>query len=155
MSKRYAVTLAIGDTRAVFTVPTVNDGKAREIALALVHGGATVESVSELPKEKKVKVPTSRPERWNAAASDARAAYEAMTAARGSWEDAMGELSSLKEEYEEWHGNLPENLQGSALSDKLETITGMDFDVLPDLDECESLLDEIEGVELPLGFGRD
>jgi ParB/RepB/Spo0J family partition protein len=70
----------------------------------------------------------SRPQRWSAAIDRARAAFE--------------DLEGLREEYEEWRGNLPENLQDSALAQKLDDVIGLDFSA-PDI------LDEAEGVDLP------
>ena len=57
------------------------------------------------------------------------------------WREAIDTLRALQEEYQEWLDNLPENLQGSPLAEKLEAVCALD-------------LDELE-VELPLGFGRD
>lgn len=87
----------------------------------------------------------SRPARW------ARA-IEKATAARDELTEALDELEELRGEYEEWRDNLPENLQSSALYEKLDTIAGMDFESAKDgLD----VIDEAEGADLPLGFGRD
>lgn len=108
---------------------------------------------------------------------------EAVAAECGpSWSDAaanleaaLSDLNDLKSEYEEWQGNLPENLQSSALGDKLQTICDMNFEhevptdlELADLDEptwesiiefdlseVESAIDDAEGADLPLGFGKD
>lgn len=57
------------------------------------------------------------------------------------WSDALNELRQLQEEYRECLENLPENLEGSVLHEKLEAI-------------CELDIDELD-IELPLGFGRD
>lgn len=53
----------------------------------------------------------------------------------------LEELRQLQDEYQDWLDNLPQNLEGSALHEKLEAI-------------CELYIDELD-VELPLGFGRD
>jgi hypothetical protein len=58
------------------------------------------------------------------------------------WQNAVAELRELQEEYQSWLDNLPENLQASALAEKLEAITGID-------------LSELENADFPLGFGRD
>ena len=58
------------------------------------------------------------------------------------WQGAAEELLALQEEYQEWHDNLPENLQDTALAQKLEAV-------------CELDIEEIAHIELPLGFGRD
>ncbi|MFA6118238.1 MAG: hypothetical protein WC729_29905 [Sphingomonas sp.] len=155
MSKCFAVILRVGNIELHADVDALSAEKARAAAVLATNGTCEVVSVTERPKAKKMKTPMSRPERWAAAAQNARDAYDAMSAGRSGWEDAMGELSSLKDEYEEWQGSLPENLQDSALGEKLEAITGMDFETLPDLDDCESLLEEIKDIELPRGYGRD
>jgi hypothetical protein len=64
-------------------------------------------------------------------------------------------LNEVREEYAEWLGNLPENLQGSALGEKLETVSNIDTDAYSLLSDADSAISEAEGAELPLGFGRD
>jgi len=51
-------------------------------------------------------------------------------------------LITLQNEYCAWFDNLPENLEGSRLADKLQAITELD-------------LEELQAVDLPLGYGRD
>lgn len=58
------------------------------------------------------------------------------------WQRAVHELLALQEEYQEWLENLPENLEGTALAEKLAAV-------------CELDLEEIAEIDLPLGFGRD
>jgi len=63
-------------------------------------------------------------------------------------------------EYQDWLDNLPENLQSSALGEKLQAVTEIDIesmaeDPMSNWEEVVSTLDEAEGVELPQGFGRD
>ena len=62
------------------------------------------------------------------------------------------ELDCLLEEYESWLEVLPENLQESALADKLQT-------TIDELEEVRSSLedarDSLESIDLPRGFGRD
>jgi hypothetical protein len=58
------------------------------------------------------------------------------------WQDAAEELLALQQEYQEWYDNLPENLQSTALAEKLEAVCNLD-------------IEEIVHIELPLGFGRD
>jgi uncharacterized protein YukE len=89
-------------------------------------------------------------------------------------QDAFGDLHALREEYEEWYDNMPQQLQDGPTGEKLsEIVNQFDFDVVNDvdpelevpqiemptveldLDEYESLLDEAEAADLPLGFGRD
>lgn len=77
----------------------------------------------------------SRAARWADAASRALAALE--------------DLKGLQEEYEEWKDNLPENLAGSALGEKLEAVCDLDIEGAIDT------INEADGIDLPLGFGRD
>lgn len=58
------------------------------------------------------------------------------------WQEAVDTLRTLKDEYEQWLENMPENLQDSTTADMLREI-------------CELPLDELEAVEHPQGFGRD
>jgi hypothetical protein len=51
-------------------------------------------------------------------------------------------LIALQHEYCAWLDNLPENLEGSRLADKLQAITELD-------------LEELQAVDLPRGYGRD
>lgn len=101
----------------------------------------------------------SRPARWSAAVTEAKAALAKMQEAYSDLDNAVSELRSLSEEYQEWQGNLPENLQGSALNDKLEeatTFTDLDTQSIEDaMSELEGELDNAEGIELPRGFGKD
>lgn len=64
--------------------------------------------------------------------------------------NGLSEIQSLKDEYSDWLDNLPENLQNSALYEKLEAIVNGQ-----EIDDLESNISELEGLELPRGFGRD
>lgn len=77
----------------------------------------------------------SRPQQW----------AEACTAAV----NAIETLIDLRSEYEAWRDNLPENLQQSALGEKLEAVCDLD------LDDALSTIQEAEGLDLPRGFGKD
>lgn len=88
----------------------------------------------------------SRSTRWMEAVSKAQTALEPLT-------EALSELEDLRTEYEEWRDNLPENLQSSALGDKLNTVA--ELDIGGRTDDIAELLSECEGIDLPQGFGRD
>ena len=77
----------------------------------------------------------SRVERWTNAASRAV--------------EALEELCDLQTEYTDWKESLPENLESSAIAEKLETVCDLD------LDDALSTAQEAKGIDLPLGFGRD
>lgn len=107
-------------------------------------------AISEVPAtlEKKTKKPKrqSRGARWSEAAAKARSAFDGL-------KEAVEALDEIRQEYEEWRDNLPENLANSALGEKLNTIADMDLSSATD--DLEGLLDDVEGAEMPLGFGRD
>lgn len=86
----------------------------------------------------------SRTARWQNACDRARVAAEDL-------ESAFGDLKDIQSEYEEWRDNLPENLQSSALAEKLNEVCDLDLD----LDDVGGKVDEAENVDLPRGFGRD
>ena len=80
-------------------------------------------------------------------------------------EGALEELKDIRSEYEDWQSNLPDNLQQSAVAEKLQTLIDIDLDhSVPSTPEPDSELDldniseaaqEILDADLPLGFGRD
>ena len=63
--------------------------------------------------------------------------------------DAIAELQEIQQEYLDWQENLPENLESSPVSDKLTRIVDID------LDGALDTINEADGADLPLGFGRD
>lgn len=79
--------------------------------------------------------PPSRTQRW------ANAAGDAVT--------ALTELQEIQQEFSDWKDNLPENLEYSALGKKLSAICDLDLDTALDA------VNEAEGADLPLDFGRD
>jgi hypothetical protein len=102
--------------------------------------------------------PKSRQDRWNDAAAAARAALDGMREGADAVNAAFEELRDVAGEFEEWKGNLPESFQSSPLGEKLEAVTSLDLDCDAEsetLADLEAKLDEAEGADLPLGFGRD
>lgn len=93
------------------------------------------EAAASLPKKVAKPKKESRSAKWVRLASEAASALE--------------ELQSLQEEFAEWRDNLPENLQQSALGEKLETVCDLDLQSAIDLAE------EARDIDLPRGFGRD
>jgi hypothetical protein len=77
----------------------------------------------------------SRIQRWQEAASEAS--------------NQINILLEIQGEYEDWKDSLPENLQSSALGEKLEEVCCIDLQWALDA------IDEAGSVDLPLGFGRD
>lgn len=84
----------------------------------------------------------SRTARWGDAADRVEKAAAELT-------EACEALKEVQQEYEEWKDNTSENLQSGAMYEKLEAIC--DLDLEPDL----SSLEDVTGMDLPLGFGRD
>lgn len=96
-----------------------------------------------VPTKKELKKASSRPARW----ADAVARGQA---ARDELNEAIEELRDLQGEYQDWLDNLPENLQQSALGEKLETVANIDLEAV----ECDGL-EEAQDADLPRGFGND
>jgi hypothetical protein len=101
----------------------------REAGWAAPDGVVVPEKAKPKPKQQ------SRADRWAEAAADALRGLE--------------ELKSLQEEYEEWKESLPENLANSPVGEKLEEVCGID------LASAVDVVSECDGIDLPLGFGRD
>jgi transposase len=60
----------------------------------------------------------------------------------GRWAAAVATIVALQQEYRAWFENLPANLEGSRLADKLEAIAELD-------------LEELQAIDPPRGYGRD
>ena len=72
--------------------------------------------------------------RRNTARPSDRARRRARNPSRAAqWEDAVETLIELQQEFQEWLDNLPENLAGSTLAQKLDTICGLDLEQLRDV----------------------
>ena len=97
----------------------------------------------------------SRPARWAAACAAMRTSLSAAEAAAESFNSARADLEELKSEYEEWLENTPENLQASALGEKLQAVADLDLGEEMDVGDFSSVADEAEGLDLPRGFGQD
>ena len=98
---------------------------------------------ADKPKRERKPKPLSRSARWSAAVSKALAAKDQLL-------EAFDELRDIQSEYQDWLDNLPENLQSSAIGEKLQTVCDLDFDD-PDID----VIDEADSADLPQGYGRD
>lgn len=102
----------------------------------------------------------SRPKRWAEACSKALAAFEDLERAADALEEVMSDLTDLQQEYSEWKDNLPDNLQQGILADKLDTVCDLSLEdiaqnVRDAIEEQRSVVEEAEGTDLPVGFGRD
>lgn len=112
------------------------------------------------PKKPKKQRAPSRSQRWSVAVEEAKAALSEITAKLDDLESALAALTEVQQEYSDWKDNLPENLQSSALGEKLEEVCGLQLEDAADglrsaADEIESTLGDAEGMDLPQGFGRD
>jgi cyclopropane fatty-acyl-phospholipid synthase-like methyltransferase len=99
-------------------------------------------------KPKKVRRESS-PDRWQRLVQEAKAAVEEA-------KTAVEDLNSMREEYGEKYDNMNEGLQASAYGQKCEAMQNLDLEsAVSNLDDVISALEEAEGTEVPLGFGRD
>lgn len=102
----------------------------------------------------------SRSLRWAEAAGECRQAYEQVQEKADLLAEALMDLKVVQDEYEDWQNNLPENLQGSALGEKLSAVVDLEIeslanDPLENMGEADNLISEAEAMDLPQGFGRD
>ena len=117
------------------------DSDQRSLALAdLRNAGKRIqESIETIEHSDEENEPArrmkSRPARWADAASSAVTALE--------------ELQEMQSEFEDWKEGLPDNLRESAVAEKLDSITEIDFD------SAIETVHEAEDADLPLGFRRD
>lgn len=96
----------------------------------------------------------SRPKRWVKAVAEVQTYLGEIEASKAQAVEAMQELESLRLEYEEMRDNVPENLQSSAYYERLDAVASLDFST-EEVEEMASVIEEADGIELPLGFGRD
>jgi hypothetical protein len=93
-----------------------------------------------------------RNERERTMAKKSRA--QRLTEAVQTIQQNLEKIGDIKLELEEWRDGMPENIQDAngATMEKLETaIDLMDGG----MDSVHAELEEIENIEMPLGFGRD
>lgn len=70
--------------------------------------------------------------------------------------EALEELQEVHQEYVDWKDNMSENLQSTPVYEKLEAVTEIDVEgAVSYCDDIEGVLNEADGADLPLGFGRD
>jgi hypothetical protein len=60
------------------------------------------------------------------------------------WADAVATLLELLEGYQEWRDNLPQGLEDTLMAQRLDDVLAL-----------RDLVEQLEGVDLPKGFGRD
>jgi hypothetical protein len=60
------------------------------------------------------------------------------------WQEAVGTLLDCLDAYQAWRDNLPAGVADNAIAERLDTVL-----------ELRDLVDQLEAVELPRGFGRD
>lgn len=87
-------------------------------------------------------------------------AFAALEVAADALETACSDLREVQSEYEEWKDNLSENLQSSPVAEKLDAVCDLAIedlanDVRTAIEEAKGVIEEAEGIDLPLGFGRD
>jgi hypothetical protein len=107
-----------------------------------------------MPKEK------PRYVRWEEAAARCRSEFDKIMAAADELVGALSDLEDIRGEYEDWFTNLPDNLQDSPTGAKLAEVSQIDIesvrdDPLGNWNDVELVVEQAEGVDLPLGPGRD
>jgi hypothetical protein len=60
------------------------------------------------------------------------------------WDDAVSTLLDILDDYQDWRDRLPPGLADSATADRLDEVLAL-----------RDLVEQLQGVELPKGFGRD
>ena len=60
------------------------------------------------------------------------------------WREPVGTLLDCLDAYQDWRDNLPAGVADSAIAERLDNIL-----------EPRDLVEQLEAVELPRGFGRD
>ncbi len=102
--------------------------------------------------------------------------WDVICSAAKDFNNAASDANTVRSEYEDWYYNMPESLQESATGEKLHEIcycelddVALSWDEKPsraidsaeidsymyDIEEAQSLFEELEALEVPLGFGRD
>jgi len=102
----------------------------------------------------------SRSARWFEAVGNCRDKFTEIDTLADDLAGYLSDLQEIQSEYEDWQGNLPENLQSSALAEKLSEVTELEIETaanepLSNWDTVIEVLDAAENIELPQGFGRD
>ena len=104
----------------------------------------------------------SRPKRWAEAVAACMKLKDEVEAKADELATALSDLYDIQQEYQEWKDNLPENVESSALGEKLDAVcdlsldnNGCGADIMGDWDSVVSAIEEAEQIELPMGFGRD
>lgn len=104
---------------------------------------------------RKPRLSNSRSARWGRALGAAKGLLDQIETLMDELKNGpMEELRGLKDEYEEWQGNMPENFANSSLGEKLQAVCDLDFDA-ESLEDITEVLETAEGLDLPQGFGRD
>jgi hypothetical protein len=136
--------------RPSFGFGTVYAGPAKAPAAVPPQPKSAPAKPARKPRKPDLRTRTGR---WMAAATDLRAAFDALSAAAEQFNAALGDVTAIQEEFQEWLDAMPEG-GSEATRDKLDAITGIDLTDF-DVSDAESIVDEVEGADLPLGFGRD
>lgn len=113
--------------------------------------------IEEHAAKAKTRPPKSRSGRWFHAIEEAKGHLEDAKDALSALSSSLEDLRAVRDEYEEWRDNLPENLQDGPTGEKLNAVVDIDIpdDVENLLDDVESALTEAEGADLPQGYGKD
>jgi hypothetical protein len=102
----------------------------------------------------------SKAARWAEAVAECQSAMEDIRLLQTNLNTALTSLYDVQQEYQDWLDNMPESMSSSATAEKLQEVCELDIESYMDepLDnwsEVENTVSEAEGVDLPMGFGRD
>lgn len=114
------------------------------IIITLQQKGARVDTVKEIvTKALQEKYPDINIQIIKKERAESRA--DRFEEAKGLVSDALMEMESLRDELQEWHDNLPENLQDSQKANDLkDAIIGLD-DIVNNLEEADQAEIEFPG----------
>ncbi len=99
-------------------------------------------------------------QRWSVYCGHASNALSRIESELDALEEAMTDLTDMQQEFIDKRDNMPENLTNSAYGEKLNAVADLDLSdavssIQDAIDELRGKIDEADGTDLPLGFGRD
>lgn len=90
----------------------------------------------------------TKQQRWDKLTSKAINAVEELNDVKVGVED-------MRDELQDWFDNMAENLQSGATGEKLEHVIERCQFFIDALEELETASNDMDGADMPRGFGRD
>lgn len=99
----------------------------------------------------------SRADRWNDAVEEAKNKLADLADAFEGVVNALSDLKDIQQEYADWYDNMPDALTNSPTGEKLAALLEieLELDSSASVEELQEAVDNAEGADLPLGWGRD